>query len=80
LTQSFYGLDCQFIRRNANIFVLFHLNKRNLSNVIQDVDVGDEDNFKDICRKQFTNPRDHKYVLVNIEAPIGLRIVTNIFL
>lgn len=79
LTQSFYGLDCQFIRRNTNVFILFHLNKRNLTNVMQDVDVGDEENFKKLCRSQFERPRDHKYILINIEAPVKDRIQINLF-
>ncbi len=79
LSQSFYGLDGQFIRRNANVFILFHLNRRNLTQVIQDVDTGDETFFKKLCRQQFANPREHKYILINIEAPMANRLVTNIF-
>jgi len=79
LTQSFYGLDGQFIRRNANVFILFHLNKRNLSQVIQDVDTGDEDKFKQLAKKQFAKPKDHKYILINIEAPIEDRLVIDLF-
>jgi len=80
LTQSFYGLDCQFIRRNANVFILFHLNKRNLTHVMQDVDVGDEDAFKKLCRSQFAKPREHKYVIINIEAPLEDRVRSQIFI
>jgi hypothetical protein len=78
LTQSFYGLDCQSIRRNTNVFIIFHLNKRNLIQLMQDVDVGDESEFKDLCKSQFKNPREHKYILINIEAPIENRLITYI--
>ena len=79
LTQSFYGLDCQTIRRNANIFVLFHTSKRNLSSLMQDVDVGNESRFKQICNDQFSIPREHKYIMINIEKPLDERVITNIF-
>ena len=78
LTQRFFGLD-EYIKLNSNVFILFHLNKRNLSNIIQSVDVGDENNFKQLCRTQFTNPRNHNYILINIEAPLNQRLITNVF-
>jgi hypothetical protein len=79
LTQSFYDMNARCIRLNTNLFILFHLTKRTLSQITQDVDVGNEWEFKKLIRQQFQNPRDHKYILVNIEAPLASRLVTDIF-
>ena len=36
LTQSMYSLDGSVIRKNANIFILFEINARNLSDLLRD--------------------------------------------
>ena len=79
LTQSFYGLDGQYIRKNANIFILFPITDRNLLQLQQDVDVGDKEVFKALCRLQFNNPGEHKYILINTDKPRNMRVVKSVF-
>ncbi|ESP02091.1 hypothetical protein LOTGIDRAFT_76286, partial [Lottia gigantea] len=45
-SQSFYGMDSMFIRKNANCFLLFELNDKDLSQIIQSINHGmDRDTF-----------------------------------
>ena len=50
LTQSFYGLDGTYIRKNANIFILFELNNRNLSELLKDLSIGNKEFFIQECK------------------------------
>ena len=78
--QSFYGLDKDFIRKNANCFIFFSLNDRNLSQIIQDVNIGISKNvFKEICQKQWDKPDEYKYVFINIRKPSLERVRNSIF-
>jgi len=79
LTQSFYGLNGSDIRKNANCFILFGMNQRALTQILQDIDVGDREEFKRISQIQWNNPNEHKYVFVNIHKPTSERISTDIF-
>jgi len=79
LTQSFYGLNGSDIRKNANCFILFGMNQRALSQMFQDIDVGDREYFKRLCSIQWNNPNDHKYILINIQKPVDKRLITNVF-
>ncbi|ESO83726.1 hypothetical protein LOTGIDRAFT_168969 [Lottia gigantea] len=46
-SQSFYGMDSMFIRKNANCYLLFELNDKDLSQIIQSINHGmDRDTFK----------------------------------
>ncbi|ESO90516.1 hypothetical protein LOTGIDRAFT_123315, partial [Lottia gigantea] len=48
-SQSFYGMDSMFIRKNANCFLLFELNDKDLSQIIQSIIHGmDRDTFKKV--------------------------------
>ncbi|ESO88607.1 hypothetical protein LOTGIDRAFT_165391 [Lottia gigantea] len=50
-SQSFYGMDSMFIRKNANCFLLFELNDKDLSQIIQSINHGmDRDAFKKVCK------------------------------
>ncbi|ESO93712.1 hypothetical protein LOTGIDRAFT_153168 [Lottia gigantea] len=71
-SQSFYGMDSMFIRKNANCFLLFELNDKDLSQIIQSINQGmDRDTFKKVCKAQWRNPDDHGYVFVNTRKPAG---------
>ncbi|ESO93444.1 hypothetical protein LOTGIDRAFT_145074 [Lottia gigantea] len=39
-SQSFYGMDSMFIRKNANCFLLFELNDKDVSQIIQSINHG----------------------------------------
>ena len=78
--QSFFGLEKNFIRKNANCFIFFSLNDRNLSQIIQDVNIGiPKNDFKEICKKQWDKPDEFKYVYVNIRKPSLERVRKSIF-
>ena len=42
LSQNFYGLDKEFIRKNADVFILFSQPQRSLTAILQDIDHGME--------------------------------------
>ncbi|ESO84632.1 hypothetical protein LOTGIDRAFT_131801 [Lottia gigantea] len=78
-SQSFYGMDSMFIRKNANCFLLFELNDKDLSQIIQSINPGmDRDAFKKVCKAQWKNPDDHGYIFVNTRKPAGERVMTDI--
>ena len=78
LTQSFFGLDGTYIRKNANIFVLFELNKRNLTEVLKDLTVGDNESFKQECRNAWS--KDYGYIVVNLDKKnLRDRVITDFF-
>ncbi|ESO94425.1 hypothetical protein LOTGIDRAFT_145036 [Lottia gigantea] len=78
-SQSFYGMDSMFIRKNANCFLLFELNDKDLSQIIQSINHGmDRDTFKKVCKAQWRNPDDHGYVFVNTRKPAGERVMIDI--
>ena len=78
-SQSFYGMDSMFIRKNANCFILFELNDKDLSQILQSIIHGmDREEFKKLCKKQWNNPQDHGYVFVNTRKPAGQKVMTNI--
>ena len=78
-SQSFYGMDAMFVRKNANCFILFELNERDLSQIIQSINHGmDKEKFKNYCKTQWRNPDDYGYLFVNIRKPCGKRVMTNI--
>ncbi|ESP02094.1 hypothetical protein LOTGIDRAFT_111273 [Lottia gigantea] len=78
-SQSFYGMDSMFIRKNANCYLLFELNDKDLSQIIQSINHGmDRDTFKKVCNAQWRNPNDHGYVFVNTRKPAGERVMNDI--
>ncbi|ESO94734.1 hypothetical protein LOTGIDRAFT_117806 [Lottia gigantea] len=78
-SQSFYGMDSMFIRKNANCFLLFELNDKDLFQIIQSINHGmDRDTFKKVCKAQWRNPDDHGYVFVNTRKPAGERVMIDI--
>ncbi|ESO98094.1 hypothetical protein LOTGIDRAFT_143112 [Lottia gigantea] len=78
-SQSFYGMDSMFIRKNANCFLLFELNDKDLSQIVQSINHGiDRDTFKKVCKAQWKNPDDYGYVFVNTRKPAGERFMINI--
>ncbi|ESO88060.1 hypothetical protein LOTGIDRAFT_145933 [Lottia gigantea] len=78
-SQSFYGMDSMFIRKNANCFLLFELNDKDLSQIIQSINHGmDRDTFKKVCKAQWRNPDDHGYVFVNTTKSAGERVMIDI--
>ncbi|ESO91860.1 hypothetical protein LOTGIDRAFT_163220 [Lottia gigantea] len=73
-SQSFYGMDSMFIRKNANFFLLFELNDKDLSQIIQSINHGmDRDAFKKVWKAQWKNPDEQGYVFVNTRKPAGER-------
>ncbi|ESO92962.1 hypothetical protein LOTGIDRAFT_161989 [Lottia gigantea] len=78
-SQSFYGMDAMFIRKNAKCFLLFELNDKDLSQIIQTINHGmDRNTFKKVCKAQWRNPDDHGYVFVNTSKPVGKRVMIDI--
>ncbi|ESO87227.1 hypothetical protein LOTGIDRAFT_154730 [Lottia gigantea] len=79
-SKSFYGMDSMFIRKNANCFLLFELNDKDLSQIIQSINHGmDRDAFKKVCKTKWKNPGDHGYIFVNTRKPAGERVMTDIY-
>lgn len=80
LSQSFYGLDKNFIRRNANVFILFSQPQRSLTAILQDIDHGMENSeFKKLAYNQWYNPGDYGYILINTHKPRDKRCFTKVF-
>ena len=77
LTQSFYSLDGSIIRRNANIFMLFELNNRNVTELLKDLSIPDKDMFKQTCKTIWSKP--FSYITINLDKPPSNRIIENIF-
>ncbi|ESP02761.1 hypothetical protein LOTGIDRAFT_156707 [Lottia gigantea] len=78
-SQSFYGMDSMFIRKNANCFLLFELNDKDLSQIIQSINQGiDRDTCKKVCKAQWRNPDEHGYVFVNTRKPAGETVMIDI--
>ena len=65
LTQSMYSLDGSVIRKNANIFMLFEINSRNLSDLLRDLCIRDKDDFKQSCSNAWSN--DYGFITINID-------------
>ncbi|ESO86698.1 hypothetical protein LOTGIDRAFT_166973 [Lottia gigantea] len=79
ISQSFYGMDSMFIRKKANCFLLFELNDKDLSQIIQSINHGmDRDAFRKVCKAQWRNPDEHGYVFVNTRKPAGERVMIGI--
>jgi len=66
LSQSFYDID-KLIRKNANTFILFETNDRNLKELVKDMTVSDEKEFKDYAKRTWANDK-YGYILVNLDA------------
>ncbi|ESO94748.1 hypothetical protein LOTGIDRAFT_117935, partial [Lottia gigantea] len=78
-SQSFYGMDSMLIRKNANCFLFFEFNDKDLSQIIQSINHGmDRDRFKKVCKTQWKNPDDHGYIFFNTRKPAGERVMTDI--
>ncbi|ESO85030.1 hypothetical protein LOTGIDRAFT_146248 [Lottia gigantea] len=78
-SQSFHGMDSMFIRKNANCFLLFELNDKDISQIVQSINHGmDRDAFKKVCKAQWRYPDDHGYVFVNNRKPAGERVMNDI--
>ena len=77
LTQSFYSLDGSIIRRNANIFILFELNNRNVSELLKDLSIPDKDIFRQMCKTAWSRP--YGYITINLDKPPSERIIENLF-
>ena len=80
LSQSFYGLDRRFIRKNANVFILFSQPQRSLTAILQDIDHGlEQDEFKQLAKQVWYDPEKFGYILVNTRKPRDRRCFTDIF-
>ena len=77
LTQSFYSLDGSIIRRNANIFILFELNNRNITELLKDLSIPDKDVFKQMCRAAWT--KSYGYITINLDKKPSERVIENLF-
>ena len=67
ITQSYFRLPRQTIRENANLFILFSQDKKNLVHIFNDHCAGDEIPFETFCR--FCNHvwREGKHNFVTID-------------
>ena len=80
LSQSFYGLDRRFIRKNANVFILFSQPQRSLTTILQDIDHGMESSeFKQLAKQVWYDPEKFGYILINTRKPRDKRCFTDIF-
>ena len=77
LTQSMYSLDGSVIRKNANIFMLFEINQRNLSDLLRDLCIRDKDEFKQSCNNAWAN--DYGFITVNIDKKLHDRVIEDLF-
>ena len=79
LTQSFYDVE-KIIRKNANVFILFEQSNKSLTCILQSIKTGlPNEDFKQITNRQWFNPNDHKYILVNTRKQMDCRCFTEIF-
>ena len=80
LSQSFYGLDKRFIRKNANVFILFSQPQRSLTAILQDIDHGmKSEEFKQLAEHVWYDPQMYGYILINTRKPRDKRCLTDIF-
>lgn len=77
LTQSMYSLDGSVIRKNANIFMLFEINSRNLSDLLKDLCVSDQNEFKQSCKNAWAE--DYGFITINIDKKVKDRVNENLF-
>jgi len=77
LSQSFYDID-KLVRKNANTFIIFETNDRNLKELIKDLIVADEKEFKEFAKRTWSNDK-HGYVLVNLDKPVNERYSNEVF-
>ena len=77
LTQSMYSLDGGVIRKNANIFMLFEINSRNLSDLLKDICVRDQEEFKQSCKNVWSE--DYGFITINIDKKVNDRVIENLF-
>ena len=79
LTQSFYDVE-KIIRKNVNVFILFEQSDKNLTCILQSIKTGlPNEDFKQITNRQWFNPNDRKYILVNTRKRMDCRCFTEIF-
>lgn len=76
LSQSFYDVD-KLIRKNANTFIIFGTNDKNLSQLLQSINVHDEKEFKQFAKRTWADK--HGYVLINLDNPPNQRYYDKIF-
>ena len=77
LTQSMYSLDGSVIRKNANIFMLFEINSRNLMDLLRDLCVRDRVEFKHSCNNAWS--KDYGFITVNIDKKVNERVIEDLF-
>lgn len=77
LSQSFYDVE-RLIRKNANTFILFETNERNLKEICKDVNVTDEKEFKQFVKRVWEQDR-FGYALVNFDKPSNERYTNSVF-
>lgn len=66
-SQTFFDVD-KVIRKNTNCYILFKLNPKDLTSVMQSVDHGkDTKRFREICRESWNEK--YKYVFINTLEP-----------
>lgn len=80
LSQSFYGVDRKFIRKNANVFIFFDQPQRSLTAILQDINHGMENaEFKDLAKRVWYDPNEYGYIAINTRKPRDRRCCTEIF-
>lgn len=77
LSQSFYDID-KLIRKNANTFILFETNDRNLKDLVRDIIVNDEKEFKQYAKRTWNNNK-YGYIAINLDNPSNKRYINTIF-
>ena len=77
LSQSFYDID-KLIRKNANTYILFEANDRNLKELTKDMIVDNEQEFKKFSKETWSRNR-YGYILVNLDKPTSDRYTNCVF-
>lgn len=75
LAQSFYNID-KLIRKNANTFILFETNDRNLKELIKDIIVYNEKDFKQFAKRIWSDKNG--YIVINLDSNNNNRYFDNI--
>lgn len=76
LAQSFYNID-KLIRKNANVFIVFETNDRNLTELLKDISVGDRGDFKQYAKNVWSENK-YGYIVINLDKPLKKRYFIDI--
>ena len=73
ITQSYFRLPRQTIRENANLFVLFPQDGKNLSHIYQDLCSGDDVSFEmfSLMCNDWWRTGKHNFITIDLSKPVN---------